>query len=135
LGFGFFFFFFGFFLKKFFNLGAFSYWGVAGVGWARLVWPLVLFTFGGACTLGLFPPGVILDLFFSPGPPCFLPTKKRHSRRPLVKNSCQMMSAATFFGLKGPKAAFFWARFPRFGGCAIPARAVFFQFLGIFYKK
>jgi hypothetical protein len=46
-----------------------------------------------------------------------------------------MKSAATFFGLKGPKAPFFWARFPRFGGCAIPARAVFFHFWGIFGKK
>jgi hypothetical protein len=46
-----------------------------------------------------------------------------------------MMSAATFFGLKGPKAPFYWARFPRFGGCAIPARAVFFQFWAFFSQK
>jgi hypothetical protein len=45
------------------------------------------------------------------------------------------MSAATFFGLKGPKAPFFWARFPRFGGCAIPARAVFFHYWAYFAKK
>jgi hypothetical protein len=58
-----------------------------------------------------------------------------HTCRPLVKNSCQMMSAATFFGLKGPKAPFFWARFPRFGGCAIPARAVFCHFWAFIAKK
>jgi hypothetical protein len=67
-------------------------------------------------------------------PPPPNPTNPR-TPWPLVINSCQMMSAATFFGLTGPKAPFFWARFPRFGGCAIPARAVFCHFWAFFAKK
>jgi hypothetical protein len=76
----------------------------------------------------IFPPAPATPTISSK-PPNYYP------RPPLHKNSCQMMSAATFFGLKGPKAPFFWARFPRFGGCAIPAGAVFCHFWAFFAKK